>query len=61
MTCPRCKSENEMDYSVLIHGFVCSEAKCGLELEMEHVDAELLLAECENIVGRRRNEEQVFA
>ena len=50
-----------MDYSVLIHGFVCSEAKCGLELEMEHVDAELLLAECENIVGRRRNEEQVFA
>jgi len=30
-------------------------------LEMEHVDAELLLAECENIVGRRRDEEQVYA
>ena len=34
-----------MAYSVLIHGFVCSEPICGLELEMEHCDAEAILAE----------------
>ena len=45
MICPACKSENEMAYSVLIHGFVCSEPNCGLELEMEHCDAEAILAE----------------
>ena len=31
--CPACKSENDMDYSVLIHGFVCSEPKCGLAID----------------------------
>lgn len=43
MICPACNSENEMAYSILIHGFVCMESKCGLELEMEHIDVEKLL------------------
>jgi len=43
MNCPACKSENEMVFSVLSHGFVCQEANCGLELELEWQDAEVLL------------------
>jgi hypothetical protein len=35
MICPACKSENEMAYSALIHGMVCLEPDCGLELEFE--------------------------
>jgi hypothetical protein len=33
-----------MAYSVLIHGFVCAEPECGIELEMEERDAEEILA-----------------
>ena len=39
MICPGCKCENEMAYSALSHGFVCLEADCGLELEMDPADA----------------------
>ena len=35
MICPVCKSENEMAYSVLSHGFVCLESACGFEVEVE--------------------------
>jgi hypothetical protein len=44
MTCPSCKGDNEMAFSALIRGFVCSEPECGLELEMEYRDAEEILA-----------------
>lgn len=44
MICPSCKSDNEMGYSALIHGFVCLEPACGLELDMERVDVETILA-----------------
>jgi hypothetical protein len=43
MTCPACKSENEMVFSVLNHGFLCQEENCGLELEMDWHEAEVLL------------------
>jgi hypothetical protein len=43
MICPACKSENEMAYSALIHGFVCLEPQCSLELEMEQCDLAALL------------------
>ena len=35
MTCPLCAGKNEMAYSALSNGFVCLEANCGFELEME--------------------------
>jgi len=44
MTCPSCKSDQEMAFSALIHGFVCVEPDCGIELEMEERDAEEILA-----------------
>jgi hypothetical protein len=43
MICPHCKSETEMVFSVLSHGFVCQEADCGFELEMEWRDLAVLL------------------
>ena len=43
MMCPHCKSENEMVFSVLSHGFVCQEANCGFELEMEWQDIAIVL------------------
>ena len=61
MICPACKSENEMSYSVLIHGFVCPEPACGLELEMEHTDAEMILADQLHQVGGQREGERVVA
>ena len=42
-----------MAYSALIHGFVCLEPTCGMELEMEACDAEVILI--------APIEEQVFA
>ena len=42
MTCPNCHSENEMVFSVLSHGFICQEADCGRELEMEREDLAVL-------------------
>jgi hypothetical protein len=43
MTCPHCKSENEMVFSVLSHALVCQEAECGLELELEWHDVAALI------------------
>lgn len=42
MTCPACKSQNEMAYSVLSNGFVCLQPDCGFELEMTREEAHAL-------------------
>ena len=49
MICPTCRSENEMAYSVLSHGFVCLEEDCGFELEAELEGADAII-EIENPV-----------
>jgi hypothetical protein len=41
MICPKCRTENEMAFSALSHGFVCLEENCGFEVE---VDPEAFLA-----------------
>ena len=61
MICPACKSDNEMAYSALIHGFVCLEPACGLELDMELVDVETLLAATETPAEVQAVEELVYA
>ena len=43
MICPACNSNHEMAYSVLSNGFICLEPECGFELEMEPVQAHLML------------------
>jgi len=43
VTCPKCGSENEMLFSSLSVSFVCSEAPCGFELEVDPETAEILL------------------
>jgi hypothetical protein len=43
MTCPSCRSENEMLFSALSSAFMCGEANCGFELEVDVQDAEVLL------------------
>ena len=43
MICPNCKSENEMALSALIHGFVCPDPLCGVEVEMEPADIAILI------------------
>jgi len=43
MICPACRSEKEMAYSVLAHGFVCVEPGCELELFMEQQDIDEIL------------------
>jgi len=48
MICPACKSE--MAYSIFLHGFICLDHACGLELEMENSDAELILQETPELV-----------
>ena len=50
MICPLCRSENEMAFSVLSHGFVCLEPACGFELEMEPVQAQHVLEPEEELV-----------
>jgi hypothetical protein len=50
MTCPSCRSENEMAYSALSHGFICLDSTCGFELEMEPVQAQLVLEPEEELV-----------
>jgi len=50
MNCPSCHCENEMAYSALSHGFVCLEEDCGFELEMEPVQAQLVLEPEEELV-----------
>ena len=43
MTCPACRSENEMVFSALSQGFICQESECGYEIELDFQDAEVLL------------------
>jgi len=43
MTCPHCQSANEMVFSALSHGFICQEADCGFEMEMDWEDLAVLL------------------
>jgi hypothetical protein len=50
MTCPSCGSGNQMAYSALSHAFVCLEAACGFELEMEPVQAQQVLEPEEELV-----------
>jgi hypothetical protein len=50
MTCPGCNNENEMAYSALSHGFVCLEANCGFELEMDAAEAMQVLEFEEELV-----------
>ena len=50
MICPRCRSENEMAYSVLSNGLVCLEAGCGFELEIDPVEAHEVLETEEELV-----------
>jgi hypothetical protein len=44
MICPVCRSENEMAYSVISHGFVCLENECGFELELDAAEADAIFA-----------------
>ena len=50
MTCPSCKNENEMAYSILSNGFICLEPNCGFELEMEPAQAMQVLELEEELV-----------
>jgi hypothetical protein len=50
MICPACTSETEMAYSSLSHSFVCLETVCGFELEMEPIEAQLVLEPEEELV-----------
>jgi hypothetical protein len=50
MTCPGCKTENEMAYSTLSNGFICLEPNCGFELEMEPAQAMQVLEVEEELV-----------
>lgn len=50
MTCPSCRTENEMLFSVLSHTFICAEADCGFELEVDPRDAEVLLRHEEDLI-----------
>jgi len=43
MTCPSCRSENEMLFSPLSLSFICEEEPCGLELAVDLHTAEVLL------------------
>ena len=44
MTCPKCRSAEEMAYSVLFHGFVCLEPGCEFEVEMDLQEAAAVMA-----------------
>ena len=50
MKCPICRSENEMLFSVLSHSFICQESHCGIELEVDPRDAEVLLQPEEELI-----------
>ena len=43
MNCPTCSTEIEMAYSNLSHSFICMDADCGFELEIEPQEALALL------------------
>ena len=49
MTCPSCRSEKEMLFLVLCLSFVYQEGHCGLEIQMDSHDAELVLQPKENL------------
>ena len=50
MTCPNCRSENEMAYSVLSNGMICLESGCGFEIEMDASQAQEALETVEELV-----------
>ena len=50
MICPSCRSENEMAYSVLSNGWICLEADCGFEVEMDRHQAQEVLETAEELV-----------
>ena len=50
MTCPKCGSENEMLFSVLSLSFICQEAHCGIEVEVDPREAEVLLQPVEELI-----------
>jgi len=50
MTCPGCKTQNEMAYSALSNSFICLEPNCGFELEMEPAQAMQVLELEEELV-----------
>ena len=50
MICPSCRSDNEMAYSVLSHGFVCLEKDCGFELEVDMGEADAIFAPVPELV-----------
>jgi len=50
MTCPTCRSGNEMAYSTLGHSFICLEPACGFELEMDPLEAQEVLEPEEELV-----------
>ena len=50
MICPACRSENEMAYSVLSFGFICTEPECSFEVEVDPVEAQEILAPEEELV-----------
>jgi len=43
MTCPSCRSGNEMLFSAMSLSFICEEEPCGLELSVDLHTAEVLL------------------
>jgi hypothetical protein len=43
MTCPSCRSRNEMLFSALSVSFICEEEPCGFELAVDPHTAEVLL------------------
>jgi transposase-like protein len=43
MTCPSCKSGNEMLFSPMALSFICEEEPCGFELAVDLHTAEILL------------------
>jgi hypothetical protein len=50
MTCPGCGSNNEMAYSTLSYSFICLEPSCGVEVEMDPLEAQQVLEPEEELV-----------
>jgi hypothetical protein len=50
MICPVCCHEDEMAYSALSHSFICMNPVCGFEVEMEPIEAQLVLEPEEELV-----------
>jgi hypothetical protein len=43
MICPVCASHDEMAYSALSHSFICIDADCEFELEVDPAEAQEFL------------------